>query len=69
MKKALGRASTSEGNDEHTKEKLAALLSASALKVLDAACALYVLGSSGEEREARGREHHAVGAPGSGRRA
>src|SRR5215203_77795 len=33
--------------------KIAALLSASALVVLDAACPLYVLGGSGERREAR----------------
>src|SRR5215212_4831698 len=48
--------------------KIAALLSASALVVLDAACPLYVLGGSGERREASGRERQAAGAPGSGRR-
>src|SRR5215207_1070669 len=51
------------------RSKIAAFLSASALVVLGAACPLYVLGGgSGETRDARGRERHAAGAPGSGRR-
>jgi hypothetical protein len=45
--------------------KIATLLSTSALVVLDAACPLYVIGGSGERGEARGRERHAAGAPGS----
>ena len=50
------------------RRKMAALLSASALVVLDAACPPYVLGGSGERHDERARERHAAGAPGSGRR-
>ncbi|MDQ3910328.1 MAG: hypothetical protein M3305_00770, partial [Actinomycetota bacterium] len=49
--------------------KIAAFLSSSAIVVLDAACPPYVLGGSGERRDARGTERYAAGAPGPGRRA
>ena len=45
------------------RRNIAALLSASGQVVLDATSRLYVLGDSGEHREARGRERHALGAP------
>jgi hypothetical protein len=64
-KEALGRAYRSGGGMTKRRRSMAALLSASALVLLDAACPLYVLGGSGERREARGRERHAPGAPGS----
>jgi hypothetical protein len=54
-KEALGRAYRRGVGMTKRRRKIAALLSASALVVLDAASRLYVLGGSGERREARGR--------------